>query len=112
MGHTPLPWHIGQGNGEGSIFSKEGRMRLENGGTTLYPICNIIDFNGEQQANAEFIVRACNSHYELLEACEKALYGLKSHHRHWAGEECFKGCLTGDLIKLLENTIQKAKGGE
>lgn len=34
-------WHQGTGNGEGSIFADEARMRLETGGTTLYPICRM-----------------------------------------------------------------------
>lgn len=33
-------WHPGNGNGEGSIFADEGRVRLEAGGTTLYPIAD------------------------------------------------------------------------
>ncbi len=28
---------------------------------------------GKAKANAKFIVRACNSHYKLLEACKQAL---------------------------------------
>lgn len=39
---SPGGWHRGTGNGEGSIFADEGRMRLEEGGTTLYPICKMI----------------------------------------------------------------------
>lgn len=35
---TPGPWHVGAGNGAGSVFADVGRMRLENGGTTLFPI--------------------------------------------------------------------------
>jgi len=26
----------------------------------------------EEEANGEFIVRACNAHYQLLEACQQA----------------------------------------
>jgi hypothetical protein len=39
--HTPGPWHIGTGNGLGCIFPDTGRMRLEEGGTALYPIASI-----------------------------------------------------------------------
>lgn len=38
--HTPGPWHMGAGNGEGGIFADDGRMRFENG-TTLYPIASV-----------------------------------------------------------------------
>jgi len=64
--HSPLPWHVGQGNGAGSVFAASGRMRLEDGHTMLAPICKVIDFDGERDANAEYIVRAVNCHDELL----------------------------------------------
>ena len=51
-------WHPGQGNGEGSVFADKGRMRLEAGGTTLYPICSVIDFDGERDANIRIIAAA------------------------------------------------------
>jgi hypothetical protein len=58
--HTKGPWHIGQGNGEGSIFCESGRTRLESGGTTLYPICDIARGwdEAEDQANAHLIAAA------------------------------------------------------
>jgi hypothetical protein len=64
--HTKGPWHTGQGNGEGSIFCESGRMRLESGGTTLYPVCAISRGwdEGEDEANAHLIAAAP----DLLEA--------------------------------------------
>uniref|UniRef100_A0A6M3JL73 Uncharacterized protein n=2 Tax=viral metagenome TaxID=1070528 RepID=A0A6M3JL73_9ZZZZ len=88
MTHTPTPWHTGQGNGEGSIFAEEGRMRLENGATTLYPICKMIDFDGEAEANARHIVHCVNTHYVMLRVlnyiesyCNSAMHGMddKTH---------------------------------
>jgi len=66
--HTPGPWHIGSGNGEGSIFAKNGRMRLETGGTTLYAIChNVSTWNiDEDDANARLIAAAP----QMLEALQ------------------------------------------
>ena len=60
--HTPGPWHVGSGEGEGSIFADEGRMKLEEGKTTLYPIAIInpgweADWEAEQ-ANARLIAAA------------------------------------------------------
>jgi hypothetical protein len=66
--HTPGPWHMGEGNGEGSIFmTGEGRMRFENG-TTLYPICTMVRGwkRAEDDANARLIAAAP----ALLEALE------------------------------------------
>ena len=64
--HTRGPWHTGQGNGEGSIFCESGRTRLESGGTTLYPVCDISRGwdEGEDEANARLIAAAP----DLLEA--------------------------------------------
>ena len=45
---TPGPWHEGQGNGEGDVFAAEGRMQLQQGGTTLTSICTVHDFNGSR----------------------------------------------------------------
>lgn len=78
--HTPEPWHAGEGNGKGNIFAKVGRMRLEQGGTTLYPICHVINFDGEIDANIERIVACVNACKginpaavpHLMEACELA----------------------------------------
>lgn len=33
-------------------------MRLESAGTTLYPICSVIDFDGERETNAQLIAAA------------------------------------------------------
>lgn len=57
---TPGPWHIGAGNGEGSIFSHYGRMRAESGGTTLYPICTMVRGwnDAEDDANARLVAAA------------------------------------------------------
>lgn len=63
--HTPGPWHTGSGNGVGSIFADEGRMRYENG-TVLYPICvmNTGYDTVEDEMNARLVAAAP----ELLEA--------------------------------------------
>ena len=58
--HTQGPWHVGAGNGEGSIFADNGRTRLEIGGTTLYPIARMgKGWNEEEDgANARLIAAA------------------------------------------------------
>ncbi len=79
--HTPAPWHVGIGNGEGSIFSDSGRTRLEDGGTTLYPICSYNrGWNADEDAaNARLIAAAP----ELLEALI-ALLNVESAALHGA----------------------------
>lgn len=72
--HTPGPWHQGAGNGEGSIFGPEhgGRMRMERGGTTLYPICTMVTGweAAEDRANAALIADAPHMLDLLRRLCE------------------------------------------
>jgi len=68
--HSELPWHImtvDVGERDYSILCKGVCKR---GSET--PIASSSN-NREQDANLEFIVRACNSHYDLLEALEELL---------------------------------------
>lgn len=62
-------WHVGCGNGEGSVFADEGRMHLGPGGTTLTPICSVCDFDGDREDNARLIAAAP----DLLRALESFL---------------------------------------
>ena len=91
--HTSGPWHVGAGNGEGSIFSDNGRTRLEIGGTTLYSIAQITrGWNeAEDEANARLIAAAP----EMLEALQSLTHPMASDE---------------DLQNALA-VIAKAKGG-
>jgi hypothetical protein len=66
--HTPARWHEGELNGEGSIFDEDGRMRMEDSGTTLYPICRMIDGweDAEDAGNAEIVAAAPKMYHALL----------------------------------------------
>ena len=72
--HTTGPWHLGSGNGEGSIYAENGRLRLETGGTTLYPVCNMVTgWNTEaDKANALLIAAAP----QMLAALRAALEAM------------------------------------
>ena len=67
MKHTPGKWHVGRGNGEGSVFADKGRMRMENNWITLYPICKVIDFNGEGKDYARLIAASPDLYEALIE---------------------------------------------
>lgn len=102
--HTPGPWHVGQGNGEGSIFSDDGRMRLETGGTTLYPICEINHgwSKDEDDANARLIAAAP----DLLEALTLALpYVEMAEH-----DEAYKRGEVAKMVRTMREAIAKAIG--
>lgn len=64
-------WHMGQGNGEGFIFADAGRMRLETGGTSLYPIAKW-DM-GYDKAEDEANGRAMAALPQLLAVCRAVL---------------------------------------
>lgn len=61
--HTPGPWFYDNGY----IAHKD-----VDGDYAICEMHTAWDFK-ERDANAEFIVRACNSHYELLESCKKLM---------------------------------------
>lgn len=56
-------------------------LRIKDLGTNIFildknlnPITDVVTSN-----RAEFIVRACNSHYDLLEACKKAVFNIHGY---------------------------------
>ncbi len=62
--HTPLPWNACGGSKCqcGMIWGNDNHIVTV---TKVDP--------AEAEANTAFIVRACNSHYDLLEACQAAV---------------------------------------
>jgi len=100
--HTPGPWHKGsQPHNCKYIFSETGRMRLEEDGTTLYPVAQTIDFNGEGVANARLIAAAP----ELLEACKNLLWHFDPEHK--TGRTTLR---TDEVQGFTEQAIAKAEG--
>lgn len=93
--HTPTPWRTG-GN------FKSISVGLGDVITEITTVHGIQDIPGSRKANAEFIVRACNLHDELVLALELI---LKSHDASCKGEECQ---LSG--IDLGRIALNKAKG--
>ena len=67
--HTELPWEVDKENVHaGQICSCHGDA------DTWYEVWTPNWQNGiDQQANAEFIVKACNNHYQLLDALKGLL---------------------------------------
>ena len=66
--HAALPWRIGQGNG--------GRDNHGNRGIISDDPRNAYVAGVPHDTDAEFICRAVNSHYELLEALKADLHDL------------------------------------
>lgn len=60
--HTPTPWNIESDPDVPNAGDKYNRFRIEP------RIAEIFYTNDLGKANAEFIVRACNAHSELVDA--------------------------------------------
>ena len=108
--HTPGPWHMGAGNGSGSIFADNGRTRLETGGTTLYPIAQIgRGWNEEEdEANARLVAAAP----EMLAALESLAVGLSPASVDLQRENGNLAALCRVCREIAENALAKAKGGD
>ena len=65
--HTPLPWYKTASSPDGYIYGADNKCIVEFGPTTAGHM------DEERWANAEFVVRACNAHDDMLEICEKLL---------------------------------------
>ena len=81
--HTPLPWYFG--------LNAVGKESSSGEPDKLIALCE-----GENElGDAQFIVRACNAHYELLEAC-------KALQMEAASRNCG--------LKIADDAIAKAEG--
>lgn len=103
--HTPLPWFT---KWETNIFS--GRRLVANTGGYQN---NIIDETPQNISNAEFIIRACNSHADLLEALEtayKAISSLEINAFGSANDGEIQWPIRDELLDRLAKAIAKAKG--
>ncbi len=106
--HTPLPWTI----------DPTGDIGAWHIGSREYgPVVDLCDpMKGDQEANARFIVRACNSYEELVEAAKRALEAMESA---WHELENGKATIGSQFIKredmearmgIVQAAIAKAKG--
>lgn len=83
--HTPLPWKISIADRE-TVTAESGSDATSGRGTVCTsPTCRIKPYYDSEtrRANAEFIIRACNSHYELVKACEAAKHAMNAMPREY-----------------------------
>jgi len=96
MSHTPTPWK-----------AEENRVFQIKHPTFRIAICtsNSADYL-EEKANAEFIVRACNNHDELLEALKESQIALYDamHAGHLSRS------YGGKVMDKIEQAIAKVEG--
>jgi hypothetical protein len=81
--HTPTPWGFYNTGEVMKGYCQPFAISQELSANMVAGIFGDVE-GGEDtaKANAEFIVRACNSHYELLEALEIALDAVKKYPDH------------------------------
>lgn len=121
--HTPLPWIRTNGT---DIFSSLGAKNSSG----ILPSSNMdgwqiadcsqgICFIGdtkveltkeEQLSNAKFIVRACNSHYELLEACKTLIKWLEDSNLTKTMDYPWSKGVEYSMITEAKQAIKKAEG--
>ena len=114
MKHTPLPWKR-SGN---SLYSNKQRLALMActycSDTWSEEEIQAIMGEGvpalEARANVGFIVQACNSHYELVEALEElvAEFDVKNNKRMGQDSPYYVPD-TGGIV-LARQALKKAKG--
>ncbi len=94
--HTPLPWRATRNKSiMRSMPPKETRQ--------VHNIATLRRFDKtaeEANGNAEFIVKACNSHYELVETLERWVHNYElSQATGWE-----------PLLEQTQQALNKAKG--
>lgn len=85
--HTELPWKHCKLDGVWDTIESIDGQRIAR-------LCN------NNNANAEYIVRACNSHKKFLTACKRV--------RSWLNEERKEELTKAECEQILFTVIQKA----
>ncbi len=93
--HTPGPWTVSVGK-KSRIMARE--IILAECWDEVYGP----ETQAESEANAAFIVRACNAHEDLLNACEVALSQLTEDREEYLDSD----------IQQIKDAIAKARGQE
>ena len=95
MKHTKLPFYLTEHNEW--FYIQSASINEDNF------VCQIEYKNNTDKINAEFIVNACNAHYDLLEAC-KTMKRLIRNVLNAKGQKVWE-----IEIGLLEQAIKKAE---
>lgn len=93
--HTPTPYYV---NDNGDIIAND--PECVDGAKCSMCQVDVANIQSENEADAAFIVQACNAHDDLLEAAKEALVRLNTL-------SC--GCENETLGKILEAAITKGK---
>lgn len=103
MNHSELPWKVIKMEGSNDLYI----LTKNKKGWNEYILAGIIP-NLDAKANASFIVRACNNHEKLVEACKEA----KSIISGLLGDKRYTGGYEDEVCDKLEQAIQSAEEGK
>lgn len=108
--HSSLPWKV---SNDDTIVGPSGNVIAECKGYSVRARDNDQRRQGGRETNAEFIVCACNAHYDLLEACKEVQKLIRLARNY------FPKSIQNSNSFALENTnavicaaIAKAEGKE
>ncbi len=101
--HTPLPWTT---DNAGEYIHSHGGADSETGELPL--LAHLYDNDFNQEANAEFIIRAVNNHDALVSVCESSIkiMELLNNEARKDGVDVEKGF---KALNILKQTLAKAR---
>ena len=102
---TPGPWRLGSRSGRRNVMGPMGRRPSRIMPGEALPICLMGGTLYEDEANAAFIVRACNAHDALLAACEAVLAKQGEASMFRLPDNC-------DAVRLVQAAVRLARGEE
>lgn len=96
--HTKLPWHVHHRNPL-VLQAADGNIAL----------MNLARPSEESEANAAFIVTACNSHAELVEALEEATWLMREALARTPKDDLTQRELLTDAIQQSDTTLSRTR---
>ena len=87
MGHTPIPWKLFIDERVDYPGRTEFYISGYNIGTDDKEVVGLEGILADQKEDAEFIVRACNAHDNLVSALEMARGYIETVISEWGGED-------------------------
>ena len=101
MKYTKTPWRY-------EVATKTIRAVPSN-----YWLATMDSWDGavNHQANAEFIVQACNSHYELVEVTRRWLHVLNDLAARNPHKPIYKSLLGTTIMSDMKKALANAEGG-
>lgn len=104
--HTPTPWIVDERVGV-TILAQKHINAIGLSWEPEVASCHLgigLEWD-EQEANAEFIVRAVNAHEDLVAACQRVLDVLQDGSIDYDDQTVIE-----DMHDTLKNALAKAKG--